>query len=102
MRSPFNRREFLQVAGSGAAAAGLGWPSSTWAADENNPKQAGAELRKVGDHSLVTIVGKPRERGRQYGEKFSDAIHAFLEREIIEVCAPHSSRADLLHYARDC
>lgn len=108
MPSCFNRREFLQAAGGGAAAAGLGWTGGAWGADEDSPAAASNrdktkdQPRQVAEHSIVTIAGKPRERGRQYGAEFRDAIHAFLEREIIEACAPHSSRAELLRYSRDC
>lgn len=108
MPTRFNRRTLLQAAGGGTAAAGLTWADGLWGADEapsdttSKRNTANSQPRQVAEHSIVTITGKPRERGRQYGAKFRDAIHAFLRHEIIEVCAPHSSRAELLRYARDC
>src|SRR5439155_5748253 len=56
----------------------------------------------VPDHTLTVIAGKPRERGRRYGEQFKDAMHSFLDREIYQVCARHASRDSLLRYAGAC
>ena len=57
---------------------------------------------KVADHTLTVISGKPRERGRQYGEKFKESIHAFLDKEIYQVCAKSAGREKLLRYAGQC
>jgi isopenicillin-N N-acyltransferase-like protein len=51
---------------------------------------------------LTVISGKPRERGKQYGQKFKDAIRAFLDKEIYQVCAKQASREELLRYAGKC
>lgn len=98
MRWQVDRREFLGQAAAGGALAGLGC-CGAFAADA---QQAAAPLPKVADHTLTVISGKPRERGKQYGTEFKDAIHAFLENEIIKVCTPRSSREDLLRYAGAC
>ena len=91
MRASLNRREFLhRAAGYGVAAAGL---------SAGNGLAAAEKPLKVADHTLTVISGKPRERGRQYGDKFKDSIHAFLDKEIYQVCAKHAGRAKLLRYA---
>jgi isopenicillin-N N-acyltransferase-like protein len=56
----------------------------------------------VPDHTLTVISGKPRQRGKQYGRKFKDPIHAFLDKEIYQVCTKHASRDKLLRYAGQC
>jgi isopenicillin-N N-acyltransferase-like protein len=92
----WSRREFLRVAGCGAAAAGVCWAPRVRAEVRREPP-------KVSDHTLTVIAGKPRERGRQYGEKFKDAIHAFLDREIYQRFAPTPARRDEhLAYAGQC
>ncbi len=54
-------------------------------------------------HTLTEITGSPRERGRMYGRKFNDGIHAFLEREIWKPFAPKpADREPLLEYAGAC
>jgi hypothetical protein len=54
-------------------------------------------------HKLIEITGSPRERGRMYGRKFNDGIHAFLEREIYARFAPKpADREPLLEYAGAC
>ncbi|RPH39901.1 MAG: twin-arginine translocation signal domain-containing protein, partial [Planctomycetota bacterium] len=50
-----SRRRFLQSTAVGAAALGLG------ARQESAPNL---------EHTITTISGKPRERGRQYGAQF--------------------------------
>jgi isopenicillin-N N-acyltransferase-like protein len=86
------RRQFLhQAACCGAAAAGLQAP---WASAD--------ELPKVPDHTLTVIAGKPRERGKSYGQKFKDAIHAFLDKELHKAYAKHSSKEEQLRYAGQC
>ena len=95
MRTASTRRQFLGQAGCfGLAAAGLDLSTAFLGADQ--------ESRKVLDHTLITIAGKPRERGKQYGAKFKDAIHSFLDKEIYQVCAKHASREKLLAYAGQC
>lgn len=53
--------------------------------------------------SLVTIAGKPRERGSAYGKQFKDAIAAFLDREIYGsfIQKPNPKEA-MLRYADAC
>src|SRR5262245_40127121 len=81
--SPCTRRSFLgQAAASGAVAASL---------VEDLAVAADKELPKVPDHKLTVISGKPRERGKQYGSQFKDAMGAFLDKEIYQVCAKHAS-----------
>jgi isopenicillin-N N-acyltransferase-like protein len=95
MTPTWTRRRFLQqVAGYGAAAAGLRLAALSPA--------AGREAPQVPDHTLTVIAGKPRERGTLYGRKFKDAIHAFLDKEIYQACAGHASRDRLLRYAGQC
>jgi hypothetical protein len=62
-----SRRDFIHHAALGTAALGLG---------------AGQETAPNLEHTIGVISGKPRERGRQYGTQFKDAIHAFLNKEI--------------------
>src|SRR5437660_1430102 len=89
-----NRREFMeQVAVYGGAASLLG---NAAAADKKPPP-------KPPDHTLTVIAGKPRERGRQYGQKFKDGIHAFLDREIYTAFSKKSPAKDeMLRYAGAC
>jgi isopenicillin-N N-acyltransferase-like protein len=94
--APCTRRQFLhRAAGCGIAAAGLDLTATLAPGTDSKP-------RKVPDHTLITIEGKPRQRGKQYGAKFKDAIRSFLDREIYRVCARHATRDQLLAYARDC
>src|SRR5262249_52947645 len=89
-----NRREFMeQVAVYGAAASLL---PNVAAADKKPPP-------KAPDHTLTVIAGKPRERGRQYGQKFKDSIHAFLDREIYAAFSKKGpTKDDMLRYAGRC
>jgi isopenicillin-N N-acyltransferase-like protein len=88
-----NRREFLQ-AGCGAAAC---------LALENLAHGESEKLPKVPDHKLTVIAGKPRERGKQYGAAFKDAIPTFLEQEIYRKHVRNPpTRDDLLRYAGQC
>jgi isopenicillin-N N-acyltransferase-like protein len=96
MLASCTRRQFLhRVGGYGMAAAGLDFAATLLLGTEKEP-------RKVPDHTLITIEGKPRERGKQYGAKFKDAIHSFLDKEIYQVCAKQASRDQLLAYAGEC
>lgn len=96
MHASCTRRHFLQQLGLyGIAAAGLDRAVTFVSSQEIQPA-------KVADHTLLTFSGKPRERGKQYGTKFKDAIHSFLDKEIYEVCAKHASRDQLLSYAGQC
>lgn len=96
MSAAYNRRSFVQqVMGYGAAAAGLD-VSQAVAADKK-------ELPRVPDHTLTVIAGKPRERGKQYGLKFKDAIHAFLDKEIYKKFAKNPpTQADLMRFGSEC
>ena len=60
------------------------------------------EPPKVPDHTLTTIAGKPRDRGKQYGHKFKEAIHSFRDKEVYCLAVNPPSRDDLLRYAGDC
>jgi len=84
------RRDFLrQTLAGGAALAGV------------RPGAAAAESGP--EFSLTLISGKPRERGRQYGRKFSAPIRAFLDRELYSAfTGKPSTRDDMLRYAGDC
>ncbi|MCI0457128.1 MAG: C45 family autoproteolytic acyltransferase/hydrolase [Gemmataceae bacterium] len=53
--------------------------------------------------ALTTIEGKPRERGRQYGTQFREAIRAFLDREIYQAFIKKPApREEMLSYAAAC
>ena len=94
MRGPWNRRQFLhQLAGLGTAVMGLGLARRFVLADEP---------AKVPDHTLTVIAGKPRERGKAYGQKFNEGIRAFLDKEIYQACSKQASRDELLRYAAQC
>jgi isopenicillin-N N-acyltransferase-like protein len=95
MEACINRRDFLQrSAAGGAALAGVGLARETFAAD--SPPEAP-------DHALTIISGQPVERGRAYGEKFGEAIRAFLDREIYASFAGKTATKDeLLRYADQC
>jgi isopenicillin-N N-acyltransferase-like protein len=90
-----NRREFLQQATCCGAAVGLGLGARLGLA-------ADKEVPKVPDHSLVVISGKPRERGKQYGAKFKDAIAGFLDKELHQAFAKTSTKEEQLRYAGQC
>jgi hypothetical protein len=90
MSTVLTRRQFIRQATAATALAGF---APRLRADKPAP-----------DFTLTTIAGKPRERGRRYGEQFKDAIHAFLDREIYRafVQAKHPTRDDMLRYAGLC
>jgi isopenicillin-N N-acyltransferase-like protein len=90
------RRQFLQHAGLGLAAAGaVGALGARQGVRASEPEQT--------EHEMTVISGKPRERGRQYGEKFKQEIHAFLEKEIYgSFIGKPSAKDDLLRYAGAC
>src|SRR5262249_19844558 len=54
--------------------------------------------------TLTTIAGKPRERGRQYGERYKGYIRAMIDREIYDrlVRPRQHTKDDLLRYAGTC
>src|SRR6185295_5377709 len=80
------RRDFLQHTAAGVAALGLG------AVQEPNL-----------EHTIATISGKPRERGRQYGSQFKEAIRGFLNREIYQsFTGKPNARESLVRYAAAC
>src|SRR5438552_17039613 len=96
MSASSNRRDFLHWLVCGGTAT-LGFHGT-------KPFLGAAEkpLPRVPDHTLTTISGKPRTRGKQYGRQFTDDIHAFLEKEIYRACAGHASHDALLRYAGQC
>jgi hypothetical protein len=63
---------------------------------------AEASWPKVADHTLTTVAGNPRERGRQYGKQFATAIGEFLDREIVIPFGNKVTRGDMLRYAGQC
>ena len=82
-----NRRQFLGQAALGAVAMGT---------------RLGAQERSL-EHGLTVISGKPRERGRDYGSKFKEGIHAFLNREIYSSFDGKPNAKDLmLRFAAAC
>jgi isopenicillin-N N-acyltransferase-like protein len=89
MRDRIGRREFLARAAGGAALALTG--RFAW----------GQEQPKAADPALTVISGKPRERGRQYGQKFKDAIRGFLDREIYQAFKKYTPE-EALRYAGAC
>jgi hypothetical protein len=58
----------------------------------------------VAEHSVAVISGTPRERGRQYGQKFTREIRDFLEKEIYGryTARPQHPKDRILAYARQC
>ena len=67
------RRDFLGVM-AGAGALAVGWRGAR-GEDAAMPPSAPA-------HELTTIEGSAIERGRQYGQRHSDAIRSFLTEQI--------------------
>ena len=91
MSTPLTRREFIRHAACGAAVVGLGLKSDAQESTRNL------------EHTLTVIAGKPRERGRTYGAKFKDAIHAFLEKEIYaSFSAKPNTKEQMLRFAGAC
>jgi hypothetical protein len=86
-----NRRHFLSsTLAGGAALAGLSL------AEEKKPTP--------GAWTLTVIAGKPRERGRQYGERYKGDIRAMIDNEIFKkfIKEKHPTRDDMLRYAGAC
>jgi len=80
------RRAFLAQSALGAAAMGLR------AQDAPNL-----------EHTIATISGKPRERGRQYGAQFKDAIRGFLNKEIYaSFVGKPNAKETILKFAGAC
>src|SRR5262249_23483978 len=90
------RREFVKrVAACGLAVASFDTADGVAA--------EARELPRARDHTLVTIAGTPRERGRLYGKQFKESICSFLDKEILQkFTTPSMSRDDLLRYAGQC
>jgi hypothetical protein len=89
LTATWSRREFLRRA-AGVTALGL-------------DLQGAAVQQRAAEHTLTVISGKPRDRGRAYGAKFKDGIHAFLENEIYRtyVDTPNP-RERMLRFAGEC
>jgi isopenicillin-N N-acyltransferase-like protein len=69
----------------------LGWPSAVRA-------QA-----TTADHTLVTIEGKPLERGRLYGRKFAEPIRSFLQKQVLDALTGKSpTQEESFRYAAAC
>jgi hypothetical protein len=92
-----DRREFLQSIGaSGAVLGGLAPRAAR--SEEKQDKTAPAR-----EHTLTVISGNPRERGRQYGQKFKQAIQAFRDNEILSAFeGKPNTREQMLRYAGRC
>jgi isopenicillin-N N-acyltransferase like protein len=91
-----NRRQFIQqamtVASLGPLASGAGSLSGA---------DATREVKPFGN--AIVIGGKPRDRGRQYGRRFSAGIAEFLEREIYAAFVGRNYLKDeMLRYADAC
>jgi len=87
-----NRREFLKGA-AGCAAFGL--------ADAAPAR--GQQSPKAPDHTLAVISGKPRERGRQYGQTFKQPIRSFLQSQVLDAFVGQApTRAESIRYAGAC
>jgi hypothetical protein len=82
-----SRRSFIRQSAVGVAALGLA------------ARQETSSL----EHGLTVISGTPRERGRQYGTQFKDAIRRFLQKEISDSFTdkPNAKEA-MLRYAAAC
>lgn len=82
-----SRRDFL-AAGAALAAGGV-----VLAAEQ-----------KPAPFSLTPIAGKPRERGRQYGERYKTDIRAMIDREIFQrfVKPKQTMKDEMLRYAGAC
>src|SRR5262245_58326555 len=97
MSTILSRRAFLQQAGVAAGALGSASVFQDWVLAEEKPRAEGAIP------PLTLISGKPRERGRMYGSRFKDGIHAFLDREIYQAFIQKPSPKDaMLAYAGAC
>src|SRR5262245_56917968 len=97
MSTILSRRAFLQQAGVAAGALGGASIFQDWVLAEVKPQAEGAIP------PLTLISGKPRERGRMYGSRFRDGIHAFLDREIYQAFTQKPSPKDaMLAYAGAC
>ena len=85
-----HRRDFLKTVGTAALTG-----SFVAATDQAPPK--------VPDHTLTVISGRPRDRGKQYGSKFKEAIRDFLDKEIYKPFAKdEAQKKRLLQYAGQC
>jgi hypothetical protein len=90
MTAPINRRNFLgQTLLSGTALAGLA---------------LAAEKKTLAEFTLTVISGKPRERGKQYGERYRADIRALIDREIYQRLVKPSgyTKDGMLRYAGAC
>lgn len=89
MQATITRRGFLGVAATGA----LGGLTHAWAPRRQAPPE----------HTLSVISGKPRERGRMYGKRFSEPIREWLDREVYQAFAKEAPRREeLFRYAAAC
>jgi len=93
--SNLSRRDFVgDLLGGGALLLGAGLARSG---------AARADARPAAGHALTVVEGKPRERGRKYGETFRTEVRSFLEKEILAAFEKKPSTKDaLLRYAGGC
>lgn len=97
MSESLNRRAFLQNAGLSAGAVAGAAMLPQWAVAADKSPATGAIP------PIAVITGTPRERGRMYGSRFKDAIHAFLDREIYQAFIQKPSPKNaMLAYAGAC
>ncbi len=100
MSSLRDRRSFLHQVAAGGAIFGALSPLAEGAANHKDDRK---EPLQPPEPTLTVIVGKPRERGRRYGQKFKDGIQSFLDKEIYGVFTDKpASRDDMLRYAGQC
>jgi isopenicillin-N N-acyltransferase like protein len=93
MGGTMSRRTFLEQT---AAVTGAAMTGGRLAAQA-------AETTPAPDHTLRVISGKPRERGRRYGQAFQEPIRAFLDRELYgRFTKGEITRDRMLRYAGQC
>src|SRR5688500_12132370 len=92
------RRAFVQQAAGTAAM--LGVPPLLLAQDK---LRADDKRESAQAHTLTVIAGKTRVRGKVYGQKFTDGIHTFLNREIYSAFGGKPAlKEQMLRYAEAC
>ncbi len=102
MNQRLTRRRFLAdsravIFNAGLLAGAVSCGKGSARADDTS-KQTSAS-----DHKVTVISGKPRDRGRQYGVGFSQAIGDFLEREtFVPYAKGDRTRRQMLRYAAAC
>jgi hypothetical protein len=89
MHPSLSRRAFLGHSALGLATIGF----------QASPQESAPGL----EHTLAVISGKPRERGRQYGSKFKEAIRVFMDKEIFaSFSGKPNAKESIVRYATAC